>query len=273
MIKNLLLAASLVLGLSGAAFADKSAPLVFATGVAGGKYDAAVTDYITRMGQRGYSNITKTNNNGSDAITLQACSGKADLWIAQVDALFARFNEGCSLTPVANFRTEVAVILFPPDSEYDELSDLSEKDVVATDGIGSGTELWFKTAQGIEQGDDGSKDSWSLAQSTESSVDQLNTMASFGDIQAAVLVRTQDSPDIQLLLDQGWTLGYLWDKDIDDQEFNNKPLYEAKKVTIEYSQGAKSTTNWVYDVRSFIGTTKAHAQDRELRTDLAKAAQ
>lgn len=270
MIKTLLLA--LLLSTTSAVAQDKTSPLVIAGGVEGGKYDAYAKNMAVRMAQRGYTNITTTNNNGSDAITLQACNGKADIWIAQVDAIYTRHQEGCVLTPVADYGTEYAMLFFPPNSDLNELTDLTENTTIAVDGIGSGTELFWKTIVGIEEGKDGSNNDWSKAKTAESSPEQLNTMANFGDIQAALLVRTTDSDAVAMLLEQGWTLGYLWDKDIDDQQFNNKALYEALKVKVVYD-GSKEVKNWVYAVRSFIGVSKTHASNKTFRTDVAKATQ
>lgn len=246
---------------------DKATTITIAAGMSGGGYDKFARAMATRLNQRGYSDVAITNNNGSDAITLAACNGKADVWIAQVDAIYTRYQEGCVLSPVANYGTEVAIMLVPPKSDIDELSDLTADDAVAVDGIGSGTELFWKTIASIESGDYGSGDEWAKAATVESSPEMLNTMASFGDIQAAVLVRKSGNDQVAMLLNQGWTIAELWDKDINDQEFNNLPLYEASELSLESSQGREY--GWGYFVRSFVGTNKAHDNDRAFKMDLA----
>lgn len=250
---------------------DKSSPVVIAAGMEGGGYDKFAKAMATRLGQRGYSTVSVTNHNGSDAITLAACNGKANIWLAQIDAIYTRYQEGCVLSPVADYGTEVAVLLVPPKSDIDELSDLSDKDSIAVDGIGSGTELFWKTIVAIENGDNGNKNDWAKATAVESSPEMLNTMANFGDIQAALLVRKENSDHIKLLLNQGWTLAELWDKDIDDEEFNNLPLYESGEVKISYTKGDAKA--WAYKVRSFVGVSKASANDRGFKTDVSASTQ
>ena len=269
--KSIVLAGLLALTATAGMAQDKTSPVTIAAGMAGGGYDKFAKTMATRLGQRGYSAVTVSNNNGSDAITLAACNGKADIWIAQVDAIYTRYQEGCVLSPVADYGTEVAVLLVPPKSDIDELSDLTAKDHVATDGIGSGTELFWKTIVSIENGDNGSKDDWSRAGMVESSPEMLNTMANFGDIQAALLVRKTDNDQIKMLLNQGWKVAELWDKDINDEEFNNLPLYESSEASFDFSKGVVS--NWVYNVRSFVGVTKASADNRGFKMDVAASIQ
>lgn len=250
---------------------DKTQPVVIAAGMPDGGYDKFAKAMTTRLNQRGYANVTVSNNNGSDAITLAACNGKADVWIAQVDAIYTRYTEGCVLAPVADYGTEVAVLMVPPKSEIDELSDLTADDAVAVDGIGSGTELFWRTIASIESGDNGSGDAWAKATPVESSPELLNTMANFGDIQAAVLVRKPDNQQIQMLLNQGWTFAELWDKDINDQEFNNLPLYESAENRFNSQDGAVEA--WTYNVRAFVGVSKQLASNRPFKMDIVSAVQ
>lgn len=251
----------------GAAYAQ-SQNITIASGMEGGGYHSYAVKMAERLNQRGYRDVTVVPTNGSDAITLAACNGNADIWISQVDAIYTRHKEGCVLQPVADYGTEVAVILFPPKSKLDQLSDLNESHRVAVDGIGSGTELFWKTIVSIELGDNGNKNKWARATTVESSPELLNTMANYGDIHAAILVRRPTSDHIKMLLDQGWTVGELWDRDINREVFNSLPLYESKKVAFTNSNNRKQT-NYVYEVRSFIGVSPKFASDRKFRMDVA----
>jgi len=242
-----------------------------ATGMQGGGYHTNSVKMAERLTQRGYTAVTVNPTNGSDAITLAACAGNADIWTAQIDAVYTRHKEGCNLDPVADYGTEMAFILFPPKSKIDELSELTGSHRVAVDGIGSGTELFWKTIVSIEMGDNGDKDAWAKASPVESAPDMLNTMANFGDIHAAVLVRKPDSPHLKMLLDQGWILGYFWDRDIDDEIFNSLPLYTSEKVTVKNSNN-KVQKNYIYNVRSFIGVSPKHKNDRKFKMDVAGSA-
>ena len=269
--KNYLFALALAITPTLSVAQDKTSPLVIAGGVDGGGYNKFAKNLAERMKQRGYTSVSVSVNNGSDAITLAACNSAADVWISQIDAIYTRYNEGCVLTPVADYGVEHALLLVPPRSDIDELSDLSAEHVLAVDGIGSGTELFWNTIKAIELGDDGNKNPWAKARTVESSAAELNTMANFGTIHAAILVRKTDSADIQLLLNQGWSVAELWDKDIDDQYFNNLPLYASGKVTIKTPSG--KYTAWGYEVKSFVGVSPTLADNRTLKSDIASAVQ
>lgn len=270
--KKLLISACAVAALfaSSVLAQDKSSPVVIASGMQGGGYHTYALKMAERMEQRGYADVSVVPTNGSDAITLAACNNKADVWISQIDAIYTRYKEGCVLIPVADYGNEVAVILFPPESDFDELSDLGSASRIAVDGIGSGTELFWKTIVSIENGENGTGDEWAKAQPIESSPDMLNTMANFGDIDAALLVRGKNADHIKFLMDQGWTIGEFWDKDINDEEFNTRPLYESETVKFT-SQNDQSQKNYVYIVRSFIGVAEKYKNDRGFKMDVASS--
>jgi hypothetical protein len=231
------------------AFAD----LTIATGKAGGGYDAAARTLEQRIKQRGTDAVV-LNMNGSDEISLALCSGRAEIGFMQIDAIYARALEGCVLQPSGIYGVEKAFLLLPPKSKMDELSDLSEATRVLVDTVGSGSELFWRTIVRIENSDYGNKQAWSRAKMITEAAKTANTLADFGDIDAVLLVRKPESRDVTDLLDLGWKLGELWDKDIDDLKFNGKPLYEGSKIIMKTSNGAKAK-NYVYDVRSYIVTT------------------
>jgi hypothetical protein len=269
--KKLLITAGMTALLATAAFAQDKPSIAISTGMEGGGYHTHSMKMAERLAQRGYSTVAVNATNGSDAITLAACNGKADVWTAQIDAVYTRHKEGCTLDPVADYGTEMAFLLFPPNSDMSELDELTSANRIAVDGIGSGTELFWKTIVSIEVGENGDKDDWAKAGMVESAPDLLNTMANFGDIHAAILVRKPDSPHIKMLLDQGWTLGYFWDRDIDDEIFNSLPLYASEKISVKNSNN-KVQKNYVYHVRSFIGVSAKHKNDRKFKMDVAGAA-
>lgn len=247
-------------------------PLIIAAGKTGGGYDARAQQMAERLLQRGMP-ATVENKNGSDEISLAVCGGRADIGIMQIDAIYARAQEGCTMKPVAIYGEEVALILFPPKAEKDELSDLTAQDAVMVDTIGSGTDLFWRTAVSIEQGDDGTKDAWSQARIINDPLELANASASMGDIDAVVLVRKPDSKDISRLLELGWTIGEMWDRDLDDLQFNDGALYTSEKQTILYAGGRKQT-GWLYKVRSFIVVSNDVATgDRRAFATITGAAQ
>lgn len=266
---KLTLAALAMTGGLTAALAE--APLTIAAGKVGGGYDARAHQIAERLTQRGFA-VTIANNNGSDEISLAVCGGRADIGIMQIDAIYARALEGCTVKPIAIYGAEYAFVLFPPKSDYDELSDLTAQDAVMVDTIGSGTDLFWRTAVKIELGDEGSKDEWASARIVNDPLELASASAEMGDVEAVILVRKKDSTDVLRLLELGWTAGELWDRDINDLTFNNSELYTAEKVQIVY--GVNSVKAWAYSVRSFIVTSTAIAGgDRKAFAAITGAAQ
>lgn len=251
--------------------AAAEAQYVIATGKAGGGYDKRAQDMAERLKQR--QMLTDVINlNGSDEISLAVCGKRAQIGVMQIDAIYARSLEGCTMKPVGVYGEEVAVILFPPKSDMDELSDLTAQSAVMVDTIGSGSDLFWNTIVRIETGDDGSGDEWAKARVVNDPLELAVASATMGDVQALVLVRKPDSPDITRLLELGWAMGELWDKDVNDLQFRGAELYESAKIDIRY--GASKARDYGYVVRSFIvvGNDVANG-DRNAYAAIVKAAQ
>lgn len=266
-LKMSLVALSLAASVASAADAE----LVIAAGKEGGGYDRAAHTMAERLGQRGYD-VEVLNLNGSDEITLKVCGGEAQVGITQVDAMDARAAEGCDLRPVGVYGDgEVALLLFPPKSSLNELSDLTGEHAVLVDTIGSGTSLFWDTIRRIENGPDGNQSEWSKARAVNDPMNMAEPLSSFGDIDAVIMVRLPDSRDISVLLERGWSLGELWDKDLNDYEFNGEPLYASEKISVR--AGGKRYKEWGYHVRSFIVVTQATSRDRQVFSHIAGAAQ
>ena len=225
--------------LATAAFPALSEPLIIGAGKPSGGYDSAAQRLAQRLQQRNTDAVV-SNYNGSDEITLALCQKAADIGYAQIDAIYARGQEGCFLKPIGIYGTEYAQIWFPPKSDNDELEDLDTSSKILVDTIGSGSELFWNTIVGIEQGEEGSSDPWSSAQPVYEPVDMAPTLGSFGEIDAVLMVRKPSSLDAKMLTENGWTLGWVYDKDINDLMFNDVSLYE-------------SDSNYqTYEVRSFL---------------------
>lgn len=254
-----------------AAFA-RAEPLLIATGKPGGGYDRRAIQIEQRLEQRGIE-AQILNLNGSDEIALAVCAGRAALGIMQIDAIYARSLEGCQMKAVASYGSEVAVLLFPPRAKLDELSDLGPGSAVLVDTIGSGSDLFWRTLVKIETGEQGSGDGWAQARAVNDPLELANASAEMGEIHAVLLVRKPDSPDVQALLGQGWKVGELWDRNIDDLEFNGGKLYLSEKLTIP-TPGGKTVKAWGYTVRSFVAVPRAVADgDRQRFAAITAAAQ
>ena len=265
--KTLLKYAALALALTaGAASAD----VVVATGKSGGGYDKAAQTLSQRIAQRGIQNEV-VNMNGADEISLAVCGDKAQIGYMQIDAFYARSKDGCSLKAIANYGTEQAYILFPPKSSYGKLSDLSEKDTVLVDTVGSGSELFFRTIQRIEK-EEGRGDAWSNASLNTDGLDIAPAAGEMGDVQAVVMVRKPNSPDMARLLDLGWSLGELWDRNIDDLKFNGQSLYTSQKVQLLDGAGKKHR-GYAYDVSSFVVANASLIRNKEIFNKVVAAAQ
>lgn len=251
------------------AFADG---LAIATGKPGGGYDRRAQQIEQRLEQRGIA-AAVTNLNGSDEISLALCGGRAGLGIMQIDAIYARSLEGCQMKAVGSYGVEAALILFPPRADNDELADLGPGSAVLVDTVGSGSELFWRTIVRIETGEDGSGDEWAAARVVNDPLELANTSAEMGEIDAVVLVRKPESADVQALLGQGWTVGVLWDRDINDLEFNGAPLYRSEKMKVP-TPGSKTFKVWGYEVRSFIAVPRSVADgDRQRFAALTAASQ
>ena len=237
--------------------------LTIATGKTGGGYDRRALQIAQRLGQGGLA-ASVLNLNGSDEVSLALCGGRAQIGLMQIDAIYARSLEGCQMKAVGSYGSEVALILFPPRSKLAKLSDLQSGSAVLVDTVGSGSELFWRTIVRIETGDQGSNDGWSQARAVNDPLELANTSAEMGEIDAVILVRKPDSADVQGLLGQGWKLGELWDRDLDNLKFNGAALYLPSKLQIPMP-GGKSAKAWGYEVRSFVVVPRSIAEGDRIR--------
>lgn len=247
-----------------------NADIVIATGKQGGGYDRASQTLAQRIEQRGID-VAVTNMNGSDEISLALCRNSAQVGYMQIDAFWQRAQDGCQLKAIANYGTEVAYILFPPNSEIDELEELTEQHTVLVDTVGSGSELFFRTIQKIEK-EEGRGNAWSDVSMNTDGLDIAPAAGMMGDVHAVVMVRKPNSPDMVRLLDLGWTLGWMKDRNIDDLEFNGKSLYEGNKVQLVDSAGKKHK-GFGYNVSSFVVVNNEIQKDKKLFSEVTIAAQ
>lgn len=261
---NVLAVLSLAVGFAAMLTEPVSADaLTIAAGKPGGGYDRRAQQMEQRLEQRGIE-AQIVNLNGSDEISLAVCAGRAGIGIMQIDAIYARSLEGCQMKAVAAYGTEMALLLFPPRSDNDQLSDLGPGSAVMVDTIGSGADLFWRTIARIETGEDGDGDEWASARAVNDPIELANASAGMGEIQAVLMVQKPDNAALQALLGQGWTVGELWDRDIDDLDFNGGPLYLADEMTIPTPSG-KNTSAWGYGVRSFVTVPQTVATGDRLR--------
>lgn len=228
------------------------------TGQVGGGYDAKAQEISQRLAQRGIE--TEIDNRvGSDDITLQSCQTDESIWIAQIDALYNReMKDGCFLPVLADYGTENAMLLFAPGSKNSKLKHLGAADTVFIDKVGSGSELTWRTMVAIEK-EQGKGDDWSEASVENGDIRRVTALANRGQLQAVFLVRKTNSVDVSRLIEQGWTLGEMYDRQIDDVQYGTKPLYEGADIVVQAN--GRSHKAYSYAVPAFIGTTEAVERD------------
>lgn len=234
--------------------------VTIATGQLDGGYDASAQKLAARLEQRQHD-VDVLNFVGSDEITLALCSGEADIGITQIDAMEARQKEGCRLKPVGTYGTEVAMFWHPKGSKFNELSDFDENVKILVGDVGSGSDLWWHNAIQIEI-ENGGSDDWIKAVVVNDDPSMASTLHGFGDIDVVLFVMKPTDQRVQDLAAEGWKLGELYDKDINDHEFNGKPLYASVKST--FNAGGKRQKNWAYEVNSFYVATPELARNKQL---------
>ncbi|MEM1129150.1 MAG: hypothetical protein AAGH83_01370 [Pseudomonadota bacterium] len=244
-----------------------------AVGQPGRGYEARGKVMATRLEQRG-TPAEVVNYEGSDAISLAVCDGRATMGIMQIDAIFARGAEGCDLKTIGSYGDEYAFLLFPPDSRANELDDLGKGDRVLVDTVGSGTELFWRTIVGIETGDHGNKSRWSEATPVYDLTVLADTLASEDKIDALLVVGIPNNEEVLTLIEKGWELGELYDKDINDMQFRDADLYKRERVEIEVPGKWRPLRNDAYVVPSFIVITEDTATaDMDTYRNMVAAAQ
>lgn len=258
-VKKLIAIASLGVGIL-AATVITAEEVTIATGQLDGGYDTSAQKLALRLEQRQHD-VEVLNFVGSDEITLALCSGEAEIGITQIDAMEARQKEGCSLKPVGTYGTEIAMFWYPKGSKFNELSDFNTNTKILVGDVGSGSDLWWHNAIKIEIENGGSND-WIKATVVNDDPAMASTLHGFGDIDVVLYVMKSSDQRIQDLASEGWKLGELYDKDINDHEFNGKPLYDSVKSN--FYAGGKKQKNWTYEVKSFYVATPEVARNKAL---------
>ena len=252
MIKAVFSVVAFAFALSSASFAE---PIVVGAGKAGGGYDKWSQDIAKAFTQRGVPAVV-TNFTGSDEITLGICSDKVLFAPAQQDAAYQRAMEGCELLPLWTYSSEEYMwLMVPPNSDIDELEDLTSSSKVATDLAGSGSDFTLRQLRRIEQGEEGSGNDWSKMQIDNRSLKSAMGLGAGGKLDAVFFVGTASSANLDFFLKNGWTPVEVYDKDLNDLTFNGEALYEGD--TTKFAGGSV----WTYRVKTFV-------YGKELQADL-----
>lgn len=267
--KKILLTSTLMLSLAGMAMAQDA--LSIGVGQEGRGYEAFGKKVVERLGAR--MPASTVNYEGSDDISRAVCDGSADVGIMQIDAIYTRQKEGCKLSVVGTYGEEFAYLLVPANSDLNGLGDFTGSTKVLVDTIGSGTDLFWQTIKSIETGEDGNKSTWAKAQAVNDPIFIADTKAELGEIDAVLMVTGPTSVELKGLIDGGWELIELYDKDINDEIFNAGSLYPVKDAAVAGTGGFFSgdTSNDSYVVRSFVVVSEKIAKDKRAYADIARA--
>lgn len=269
--KKILMSAAAALTMLAQPMMADSDVFTVAVGQEGRGYESFGKEVISRLKNMDgeYENYA-----GSDDISLAVCDGDAEGGIMQIDAIYARQKEGCRMRIVGTYGSEYAYLLVPEDSKLDELHDFDSSTRVLVDEIGSGTDLFWNTIIDIETGEHGNSSTWSKANPVNDPLFLADAMADAGEIDAVLMVTTTDSAELRELIDGGWELIQLEDKDINDLEFNGDSLYPREEAEIAGTSGFLSgnTSADSYVVRSFFVLNSDYAKaDRKAFATVARA--
>lgn len=230
-----------------AATTASAADYKIGTGRDGGGYDKRTDLFVQQV-----SDFESANFAGSEDIARAVCTdNEIVLGIAQIDAIKQMEDEGCSLETVGIYPAQEYAIYMYPDGGPSSLDKLDASNKVLVGEAGSGTALFWRTIVGIENGPDGNKSAWSTAGTEFAPYALANTRAVEGRLDAAILVTSEDSKDIQMLLSQGWNVGELDDKDINDFQFRRSNLYERSSIVIDHPSKWSDIKEDAIEVRSF----------------------
>ncbi len=247
--KRLITAALTVIALAAPSLAAE--PFAIGVGQEGRGYETFGKETAARLKNMDTDIV---NFEGSDDISHAVCNDEVQGGIMQIDAIYSRKNEGCNLRIIGTYGSEFAYMLVPADSDLGELHDFDGTTRVLVDTIGSGTDLFWNTIVDIETGEHGNKSTWSKADPVNDPTFLAGAMADAGEIDAVLMVTTPSSVELKELVDDGWQLIKMKDKDIDDQQFNGASLYPKEKAEIEGTGGFLSgnSKEKSYVVRSFF---------------------
>lgn len=263
-----IIAASLMM-VASPSFASEKAINIF-TGVEGGGYDTFTQSLMKELDVA--FDISYTNLDGSSDIADAICNNATPSFgPAQVDALYVN-RDSCDFQIIGKYPLqEYAMILFPPNSDMDELSDLDENSKIAVDSKGSGTGLFVRNIMNIEK-EHGRGNDWSNAEIVEVIPELLDVGAEAGEFQAVIFVTSTNSKTVLGLIESGWELGSLYDKDINDQQFNGRNLYEYEEVEFEFPGLWNDLSADAYTVQTYIITSKqGHVKNPKITQRIARA--
>lgn len=209
-----------------------AADVTLCSGRAGGGYDGIIQGTAAELKKKGH-NVTVINLGGSEDILNNLADGKCAFGPAQKDIHYLLSKKDSSLSskvsPAVTMYNEAIQMVCSSESGYDELSDIKEGDEIIVDVFGSGSALTWENLVAIET-EFGNGSSWSKATPLYSPLDEAPAAIGVGTAKCAIGV---GKANIQWMMDgyeQGQTVSWVYDKDINDLTFNGSSLYQPVKI-------------------------------------------
>jgi hypothetical protein len=217
----------------------QAADVTLCAGRQGGGYDGIMRSVAAELERKG-NTVTVLNLGGSEDILDNLNAGKCSFGPAQADIFYKKNKESpgglAKVVPVDVLYNEAMQMVCSASSGYDELSDLQAGDGIIVDVIGSGSSLTWDNMVAIEK-EYGNGSSWAAATPSYSPLDEAGAALALGQAKCAFGVGKVPIDWMKGILDRGGTLSEVYDKDINDLEFNGASLYEPVNVDDEDDYG------------------------------------
>ncbi len=201
-------------------------------GRAGGGYDSLIKSVGNQLRAQGHT-VTIINLPGSEATLNALRDGLCAYGPAQGDIYYRMTKEDPSvataITPSVLLYNEVMTLMCSKASGVDELSDLTDKHVVIGDAFGSGSAMTWENLAAIEK-EYGNGSSWIKARADNTPLDEALAAISVGQAQCAFGMGKVPIDWAREMEEKGFTLSYVYDKDINDLEFNGSSLYNPVDI-------------------------------------------
>lgn len=199
----------------------------------GGNYERVMTAIGSEIEQSGQQ-VSYVETQGSEDTLKRLSAGTCQYGIAQNDTHYLMSKNDVSMKstvkPTSLLYTEVMTLVCSRESGIDELSDITEKNSIVVDTFGSGSALTWENIVQIEK-DFGGEDSWSKATPVYSSLSEAEASISVGEAQCAFGVSGVPASWASTMVNNGMTLSWIEDKDINDLEFpEGTSLYDSTRV-------------------------------------------
>lgn len=229
MYRKSLIAAVALIGMTSFASA---ADVTLCAGKPGLKYDSIMQSIGQELTRQGH-NVSIINLGGSEDILNALNAGRCAYGPAQKDVHYLLTKQNAALasttTPIALLYNEVMQMFCTKDSGIDELEDITADTKIITDAIGSGSALSWSTMVNIEK-EYGGSDEWSQAKTEFTPLDEAVAALSLGNADCAFGVGGMPISWGTALDQNGFTVVYLSDKDLNDLLVGKAPLYSPKRI-------------------------------------------